>query len=173
MAADADTHAEVPGAATPADLQDLRMVGFQALAAAFDAGEAPSSGELDGLYEGRVLAVAGTDVFPTPLRRLLDLIYGAPAPLMPWIGKRFDSAAGERGGVNVWLTHAGPHFASYRVERDGGTCALDYDVEENPSVLRGIRGEVVRLVPGLYLGRMGLRIRDRAPTLLYFALETE
>lgn len=173
MAADAETHADAPGDAAPADLRDLRLAGFEALAAAFDAGEAPSTGELDGAYHGRVLAVAGTDRAPAPARRLLDLLYGAPSPLMPWIGKRFDADDGGRSGSNIWFTVAGPHFASYRIVSGGGACVLDYDVAANPPPLRRIRGEVVRLAPGLYLGRMALRLAATSPVLLYFALETE
>lgn len=173
MAADAETHADVPGAAAPADWRDLRLAGFDELAAAFDAGTAPTAGELDGAYHGRVLAVAGTDRMPTALRRVLDLAYGAPSPLMPWVGKRFDAGGDDRVGANIWLTNAGPHFASYRILLDEGTCVLDYDVAANPPPLRRIRGEVVRLAPGLYLGRMALRLPESSPVLLYFALETE
>lgn len=173
MAADAETHADVPGAAAPADWRDLRLAGFDALAAAFDTGEVPSAGELDGSYRGRVLAVAGTDRVPVPARRILDLLYGAPSPLMPWIGKRFDTGADGRVGSNIWLTDAGPHFASYRIVTENGDCVLDYDVAANPPPLRRIRGEIVRLAPGLYLGRMALRLVATTPVLLYFALETE
>lgn len=172
MAADAETHSDVPGAAAPTDWRDLRFATFDALASAFDSGEFPSAGELDGSYRGRILAVAGTDTAPTPLRRILDLFYGAPSPLMPWIGKRFDTTRHGRTGVNIWLTSAGPYFASYAVTSDDGTCVLDYDVDENPRPVRAIRGELVRLCAGLYLGRMSLRLGDRTPTLLYYALET-
>lgn len=172
MAADPEANAQTRTDA-PADLRDLRLASLDELDRIFAQGSVPSAGELDGAYRGRLLAVAGTDTLPAPLRLLLDALYGAPAPLMPWLGKRFDTTADEgRVGSNIWLTEAGPHFASYKVRDAGGACVLDYDVAPNLPPLRRIRGEVVRLAPGLYLGRMGLRVGTTTPTLLYFALET-
>ncbi|MFN8106048.1 MAG: hypothetical protein U0U69_16515 [Acidimicrobiia bacterium] len=173
MAADADTFSGVPGAAAPADWRELRLADFATLARVFDAGEAPSAGELDGAYRGRVIAVAGTDAAPTPLRRLLDLFYGAPPPLMPWAGKRFDTTRDGRTGTNIWLTGAGPCFADFQVSSAESTSVLDYDVDQNPRPLRAVRGEVVRLAAGLYLGRMSLRLGARSPTLVYFVLLAE
>lgn len=187
MAADSDANARAqsqsrprPGSGSrppvpdpPADVRDLRLASFDELDRIFARGAVPSAGELDGAYGGRLLAVAGTDALAAPVRLLLDAVYGAPSPLMPWLGKRFDTTTDEgRVGSNIWLTHAGPHFAAYKVTDADGTCVLDYDVTHNLPPLRRIRGEVVRLAPGLYLGRMGLRLGDTTPTLLYFALET-
>lgn len=174
MAADAQARSR-PGQPPqpPGHLSDLRLASVEELDGAFAQGTLPSAGELDGAYEGRLLAVAGTDSLPAPLRLLLDAIYGAPSPLMPWIGKRFDTTTDEgRVGSNIWLTDAGPHFASYKVTDGDGVCVLDYDLAHNPAPLRRIRGEVVRLAAGLYLGRMGLRFAAATPTLLYYALET-
>jgi len=153
-----------------ADPADLRLATFDELAVPFRLGEAPMAGELDGVYRGRVVALAGIDRVPMPARRVLDLLLRSR--LVPWYGKRFD-AAGESGrrGVNVWLTSMGPNLFPYRIESTERACVLDYDIPANLPPLRRIHGEIVRLAPGLYLGRMTVLVGESTPTVLYFTLE--
>jgi hypothetical protein len=154
-----------------ADIKDLNGATFEELEAWFEEGVEPSLDELDGGYNGRVLALAGTDMIPAGLRGALATVYGSF--LMPWRGKRFMAGDGEtRIGSNTWLTPRGPDIVSFTCTAGDGSILLDYDVKSNPPPLRRIIGAVRRLAPGLYLGRMCLRAGDRLIPVLYFSLES-
>ena len=128
----------------------------------------PATPELARPYPGGVLAVAPLDRLPGLLRRLLVPVYAAFG--LPWRGKRFGAAGDSRGGTNVWLAAHGPGFGAFRCRRESGATVLDYDVALNPLPLRVVQGEVRRVGPGLYLGRMGVRFGGRHVHVLYFAL---
>lgn len=156
--------------AAPADTADLRSADWATIEAAFEGGAEPDLTELDGAYRGRLVSVWGFDMVPTPLRWLIDIVFGTP--LMPWRGKRFGrNASGDRTGSNIWLTMRGPDIVSFDVGDGERSLRLDYDVARNPSPLRVIRGDVRRLAPGLYLGRMAARLGDRDTPVLWFTLD--
>jgi hypothetical protein len=154
----------------PADVAELRNADSEALEAAFAAGVDPDLTELDGVYRGRLISVRGFDLLPSIVRSALDIAFGTP--LMPWRGKRFGGdQEGRRSGANVWLTTSGPDLVWFDLDRSRGGLLLDYDVSRNPAPLRIIKGDVRRLAPGLYLGRMSLRIGQRTTTVLWFTLD--
>jgi hypothetical protein len=145
---------------------------------------------LDGRYDGALLHLTLGPGADLALRSLLDL-------WLPWLGKRFDAAAAT--GENVFdmsayragerLTPA-PYRAwwpeddsSYRALRfrtslaagrlDPGVEALriDYDLPENPPLLRRIVDELVAVQAGVYLGQAILRRGDGGRRLAWFTLE--
>ncbi len=153
-----------------ADPRDLEGATFDELAEVFESGTAPQGAELDGLYHGRIIALAGSDRLPELARGLLATVYRSG--LVPWIGKRFGiSDTGGRSGVNTWLTNAGPDFAGFECTPDGDSLLLNYDVKSNLAPLRRIRGELRRLAPALYLGRASVSLGGNSVTVIYFTLD--
>jgi hypothetical protein len=145
---------------------------------------------LDGRYDGALLHLT--------LGPGGDLALGAVFRLwMPWLGKRFDAAAAS--GENVFdmsayragerLTPAGyrawwpEDVSSYRALRfrtsvgpgrlESGVEALriDYDLPENPPLVRRIVDELVAVQAGVYLGQAILRRGDGGRRLAWFTLE--
>jgi hypothetical protein len=150
----------------------------------------PPEPPLDGRYDGALLQMTLAPGADLAFRSLFGL-------WLPWLGKRFDAAAGT--GENVFdmsayragerLTPA-PYRAwwpeddsSYRALRfrtsvapgrlDPGVEALriDYDLPENPPLLRRIVDELVAVQPGVYLGQAILRRGDGGRRLAWFTLE--
>jgi hypothetical protein len=150
----------------------------------------PPDPPLDGRYDGALLHLTlgpGADQAFSGLLRLW----------LPWLGKRFD--AGSASGENVFdmsayragerLTPA-PYRAwwpedvsSYRALRfttstgagrlDPGleVLRIDYDLPENPPLLRRIVDELVAVQPGVYLGQAILRRGSGGRRLAWFTLE--
>jgi len=132
---------------------------------------APRESAVDGVWRGAVMAVSGLDGLP---RMLAAALYSVLAqPVQPWRGKSF---AGD-SGANQWGGLPGAAFGRYRVSlRDSPEDArpvlwLDYDVPENPSFLRAIRGEARALRDDVLLCRMHLLRGARTTRVLYFTLE--
>jgi hypothetical protein len=150
----------------------------------------PPEPPLDGRYDGALLHLA--------LGPGGDLLFGALLRLwMPWLGKRFDaeSATGENVfdmsayRVGERLTPAAfrawwPEDAfSYRALRfrtsvtsgrlDPGleVLRIDYDLPENPPLLRRIVDELVAVQAGVYLGQAILRRGSGGRRLAWFTLE--
>lgn len=154
----------------PADLADLRGSAFATLDVAFENGTEPDMPELDGAYGGRLVAFRGLDALPSLVRGPLNAIL--TSALVPWRGKRFSGdTEGNRFGTNIWLTMFGPDFTHFDVSQAASALQLDYNIPRNLPPIRSIRGEVRRLAPGLYLGRMSLQIRGQRTPLLYFTLD--
>jgi hypothetical protein len=148
----------------------------------------PSRG-LDGQTEGILVTFT---MHPIP-DRIIHAITGA---WMPWLGKRFNAAAGS--GDNVLANSARwpakllwPLYGTKPSDR--GRAAFDFEtavepsksasdiealkidygpVESNPRlIIRRIRDELVELVPGAHLGKMLWRQDSEPyPCLAYFAL---
>ena len=140
----------------------------------FRLGTLPESG-LDGRFDG--VAVTPTTFTATdPVLRALSTLW------MPWLGKRFDAetATGDnimppgarlpskllwpgyrflilgdgRYGAFRFRTYAGAGV----VDADRRVLKIDYGWDENPKFLiRDILDELVRVVPGVYLGKALLR----------------
>jgi hypothetical protein len=163
---------------TPAELEGLFARGV------------PPEPPLDGRYDGALLHLT--------LGPGGDLLFGAVFRLwLPWLGKRFDAEAAT--GENVFdmsayragerLTPAGfrawwpEDVSSYRALRfrtavtsgrlDPGVDVLriDYDLPENPPLLRRIVDELVAVQAGVYLGQAILRRGHGGRRLAWFTLE--
>jgi hypothetical protein len=96
----------------------------------------------------------------------------------PWRGKSFqatDDAHGE--GINRFVTDRFRRYSfttSIRPSRAGDFDAvqLDYDRRENPFLIRGIKDEVRRIEPGLFLGTAWIARRGKPRLVCYFGLTT-
>lgn len=132
----------------------------------------PSQPLPEQALSGRLFAVSGLGWLPRPGKRgLYNLL---ASPLNPWKGKRFSGPH----GANLWFGLDGAAFGRYRVEErlsdDGNPCVqFNYNVEENPKVLRAIRGEARHLQPGLWLCRMLWSHGQQKSVLLWFTLSTD
>lgn len=149
--------------------------------------------DVRGQTEGRLVAWT---LGPLP-DRMIGAITGV---WMPWLGKAFDSQ--EQRGVNtltrgarwpsklLWpayrmrpsaLGHSAFDFRTYlepgRLDPEVKVLVIDYaSVPENPRLLiRQIRDELVRIVPGANLGKMLVNLPGRSDPVLgcYFALKSD
>jgi hypothetical protein len=147
---------------------------------------------LDGCFDG-VAITPTTFAVPDLILRTLSHLW------MPWLGKRFDAETAT--GDNLMLPSArltsqllwpgyrflslgDGRYAAFRfrtyagagvVDTDRRVLQLDYDWDENPRFLiRDILDELVRVVPGVYLGKALLRhhipINPNWRVVGYFAL---
>ena len=143
---------------------------FDDLERYFAAGDAPQVAELDGLYRGRVVALAGWHMLPGAVRRTFAAFMAGP--LFPWVGKRFGgNRHGGRIGVDAWLTIHGPDIGRFNCRRSETDLTLDYDIASNPRPIRNAQCELRRIAPGVYLGRLGYRFAERRLDLAYFTLD--
>lgn len=147
---------------TPAELERL-----------YAEARAPRLGDVAGDLRGRMLAwpmLAGRPAVASFVRAF------AGSSSFPWRGKSFmphGEASGE--GKNRVVSDRLRLFrfeTSIAPSRAGDFDALqlDYDLPENPPVIRSIKDEMRELEPGLWLGQAYLRARSRDRLWLYFAL---
>jgi hypothetical protein len=132
-------------------------------------------GALDGHPRGRMLAVRGLDrgsVF-----RGLASFAGSSA--FPWGGKSFQ-ATSDTEGTGVNRVRLGGRHALFpfrtRIEAsvvDGAPAVvLDYDLPDNPGLIRSIHDEVRLVDEGLWLGPAMWKTRGAPAFVLWFALDT-
>lgn len=161
------------------DLDALARMNVQQLDALYAKATCPDRVDtLAGHPRGRMLAVRTLDG-----RRRGGAIRGlAAAGWFPWGGKSFTgNGATGRGGNRVHLGGRHELFPFLTEVKpsvmDGAPCiALDYDLPDNPSLIRAIHDEVREVIPGLFLGPAmwkGADWEKAGPTLvLWFALDT-
>ena len=157
-------------------LASLADLDVEALGRIYDAGTVPASlAVLDGHPRGRMLAVRLLDAGIAA--RGLRGFSGASA--FPWGGKSFSGGNASAGkGINrVHLL--GRHqlfpfetrFAPSQI--DGRPCILlDYDLPDNPALIRKIHDEVREGSPGLFLGPAMWKTETVPAFVLWFALDT-
>ena len=163
-------------AANDLTLDALAAMTVDELGARYARGTVPDSlAVLDGSPTGRMLAVAGTGtgVVAGALRRF------ASARAFPWGGKSFAASTDERGrGIN--RVHLGGRhllfpfetdFAPSRID-DQPAIRLDYDLDDNPGLIRHIHDEIREVTPGLFLGPAMWRHGAEVTFVLWFALDT-
>jgi hypothetical protein len=166
-----------------------RSGGSEALNELFALGTPPRG--IDGRTEGILV----TPLITPPVDRLMSGIVGA---WMPWLGKRFDAAAGR--GDNVLRESARwpaklfwPLYGTRRLGDD--RTAFDFETRVEPSkddssvdvlvidyvvmdanprfLIKRIRDELVQIVPGANLGKILWRHGDGSYALIgYFALRS-
>ena len=168
-----------------------RDAGIESLCELFGLGDVPAT------IEGRTEGILVAPTISGPVDRAMRALSGA---WMPWLGKRFDSAANR--GDNVLASSArwpaklfwplygtrpldGDRAAfdfETRVEpsEDGGPAVdvlvIDYVVvDDNPGlIIKRIRDELVEIVPGANLGKVLWRHGDGSYALIgFFALRNE
>ncbi len=157
------------------DLDALSRMDVAALGELYERGARPVDVDaLEGNPRGRMLAVRTLDRgFAGDAIRSL-----AGASFFPWGGKTFAGRGPTGTGVNrlhlfgrhqVFPFHT--RIAASAI--DGAPCiALDYDLPDNPGVIRKIHDEVRVVSPGLYLGPAMWKTATRPALVLWFALDT-
>ena len=161
--------------APPLDLDALSRMDVAELGALYGRGVHPENMDaLEGNPRGRMLAVKTLDrgVAGGAIRSL------AGAAFFPWGGKTFAGRGSTGTGVNR-LHLFGRHqlfpfhtrIAASAI--DGGPCVvLDYDLPDNPALIRKIHDEVREVSPGLFLGPAMWKTVKGPALVLWFALDT-
>jgi len=157
------------------DLDALSRRDVAALGELYARGAHPAQVDaLEGNPRGRMLAVKTLDrgVAADAIRSL------ACASFFPWGGKTFAGRGSSGTGVNrlhLFGRHQLFPFHTRIAESaiDGAPCiALDYDLPDNPGVIRKIHDEVREVSPGLYLGPAMWKTAKGPALVLWFALDT-
>lgn len=154
------------------DMEDLKRKTREELDEIYAEASAPSVQELEGKYDGTVLA---GDIPFLNNRTSVEL---ANLAWLRWGGKKFeivDEALAE--GTN-WFDLGVTEVDAYPFEGkvvpaqfDDGDCyVFDYDIPENTAPVRRIRDEVRKVRNGLYLGRVYVDA-DEERFVTYFGLE--
>jgi hypothetical protein len=157
------------------DLDALSRLDSAELAALYAKGTTPARmGVLEGHPRGRMLSVRALD--RGAAGRALRAIAGATA--FPWGGKSFAGNGDTGTGVNrvhLFGRHQlFPFLTSVRPSAiDGAPCiALDYDLPDNPRLIRAIHDEIREVDPGLFLGPAMWKAEGGPRLVLWFALDT-
>jgi hypothetical protein len=164
----------VQGPPRTLDLDQLSRLDVAALARRYANAPTPSSVDgLDGHPQGRMLSVARLDhgLAGAAVRAF------AGASIFPWGGKSFTGRGEFGSGVN--RIHLGGRHQLFpfhtRIQPsaiDGAPCiALDYDLRDNPALVRSIHDEVREIEPGLFLGPAMWKGARGPVLLLWFALD--
>ena len=157
------------------DLDALSRMDVAALGELYARGAHPAEVDaLEGNPRGRMLAVRTLDrgVAAGAIRSL------AGASFFPWGGKTFAGRGARGTGVNrlhLFGRHQLFPFHTRIAESaiDGAPCiALDYDLPDNPGIIRKIHDEVREVSPGLFLGPAMWKTDRRPALVLWFALDT-
>lgn len=157
----------------PERLDELLALAPDELERLYAAATVPAIGDLRGALRGRMLAVVGTRG-----RAARALRAFASWDRFPWRGKSFEPLGESRGeGINRVVSDRVRLFrfeTSIARSRAGAFDALqlDYDLPENPWIIRRIEDEVRELRPGLWLGQAYLRAFEKPRLVLYFGLAT-
>ena len=101
----------------------------------------------------------------------------AGSKYFPWKGKSFTPEAMDRGeGINRVLSDRirlfkFNTFIGRSRAGDFDAVQLDYDLKQNPKIIRMIKDEIRQLSPGLYLGQAYLQTKGSTRLVLWFGLE--
>ena len=119
--------------------------------------------ELEQLYE------AGTAPEPDEL----DGEFYVVVPWFPWTSlellKHRKSADFTGEGDNVLLDGT-IRFGHFRLEKEGDSLLINYDVPENKAVMRGVIDRLRRLEDGRLVGKLYYKIFGQEVFLMYFEM---
>jgi hypothetical protein len=156
-------------------LKELSRLSASELEGMYRAARTPRLGDVEGDLRGRMLAWPSLESRPR-VARSLRVFAGSRA--FPWRGKSFFPENEDRGeGINRVISDRLRLFrfvTSIGPSRAGSFEALqlDYDLPENPRIIRHIQDEIRTVEPGLWLGQAWFVSRRRPFLWLYFALAT-
>lgn len=133
---------------------------------------APRLEDVGGDLRGRMLAWPMLEERPLLAGALRAL---ASTKTFPWKGKSFTADERRGEGINRVLSD---RLRLFRFETfigrsragDFDALQLDYDLPENPFIIRSIKDEMRELEPGVWLGQAYLRTAKRERLWLYFGL---
>jgi len=132
----------------------------------------PALTDVRGDLRGRMLAWPALEARP----RLASALRAfASAESFPWRGKSFTPGADRGEGINRVLSERLRlfRFETFIGRSRGGdfdALQLDYDLPENPPVIRSIKDEIREIEPGVWLGQAYFVTPRRDRLWLYFAL---
>lgn len=101
-----------------------------------------------------------------------------PSYTVSWQGKKFDAA--NHSGINLFKAENGKLNEKYSFKTYTGTglkdktvsvFKIDYDIPGNPFWLRWILDEIVEVAPGVYLGKMIVRLFGISFVPTFFTLK--
>ncbi|MGH7280059.1 MAG: hypothetical protein ACRELY_00925 [Polyangiaceae bacterium] len=155
-------------------LADLAELSSSDLDHMYRRGKCPASiDDVAGLPRGRMLAVRGLG--RGTASRLIRRFAGSAG--FPWGGKTFMSHGKNGEGVN--RIHLGGRHTLFPFKLaigpsvvDGSDAViLDYDLPDNPWVIRQIHDEVREVAPGLLMGPAMWKTKGKPSLVLWFALD--
>lgn len=156
-----------------ATLDHLLALPARELRRLYETARVPKLGDVRGDLRGRMLAWPSLDAHPA-VAGALRAVAGAGA--FPWRGKSFAPKDDDRGeGINRVISD---RFRLFRFETfiaksragDFDALQLDYDLPENPFVIRRIKDEIRELERGVWLGQAYFATKRRDVLWLYFGL---
>jgi hypothetical protein len=157
------------------EIDDLARMSVVDLVDLYRAGTVPDSlRALDDATHGRILALRGLD-----WRGPLDVFARAAASrFFPWAGKRFHHLDRNQGtGINRMRLAGERLWYPFRTRiepsaiDDAPCIALDYDLPENPALIRALRDELREVSPGLFLGPALIRALRKPRLVMFFACD--
>lgn len=155
-------------------LDSLLDLGVGELERMYASARTPRIGDVSGDLRGRMLAWPSLERRPS-LSGALRAFAGSAA--FPWRGKSFTPKTEDRGdGINRVVSDPLRLFRfETRIARsragDFDALQLDYDLPENPPIIRSIEDEIREIEPRVWLGQAYYRTkRGRRWLWLYFAL---
>lgn len=157
------------------DLDTLARMDVDALGRLYAKGATPPDvSGLEGHPRGRMLSIKALD-----RGRVFRALRGfSRAAVFPWGGKSFSGRGATGTGSNrVHLFGRHQLFPFHtRIQPsvvDGAPCiALDYDLPDNPALIRAIHDEIREVTPGLFLGPAMAKTASGPSFVLWFALDT-
>ena len=94
------------------------------------------------------------------------------APWFPWVSfellKHRKDAGVDGEGDNVLLRDI--RFGRFQLEKDDSALLINYDLPENPGVMRRVIDRVRRLPDGRIVGKLYYRILGRKVFIMYFEM---
>lgn len=168
------SHVVPHGSSVPAVAALDRLLALPAreLAPLYAGAKTPRLDDVGGDLRGRMLAWPMLDARPS-LASGLRAFAGASA--FPWRGKSFTPDRERGEGINRVLSDKVRlfRFETFIARSRAGAfdaLQLDYDLPENPPVIRSIKDEIREIEPGLWLGQAYLKTARREILWLYFGL---
>lgn len=154
------------------DMNDLKEKSVEGLDEIYRKGVAPNVTELEGKYDGVVLAGSLPFMDNPASVRLVN------SPLLRWGGKDFDVVSENLAEGTNWFDLGLLEVDGYPFEGrlepalfGGGNCyVLDYDVSGNLPPANRIRDEIKKIRDGLYLGRIYVDTVDDYRFVSYFGI---
>lgn len=160
-----------PARSSGLTLDDLLDLPDARLRALYRGAPPPSLSRLSGDLRGRMLTVPAVPGFVSALP-----CAWARTSTFPWRGKSFRPLSAHAGeGINRVVLD---RFKLFRFETKVGpslddrepAVLLNYDLPENPGLIRRIDDEVREIRPNLLLGQAWLRLRGKPRFVLWFGL---
>lgn len=171
VASPVDVHAGPTPRAVEA-LDQLLLLPVAELERLYRQARTPKLDDVGGDLRGRMLAWPMLVAHP---RIGSVLRAAASSSVFPWRGKSFraDPARGE--GINRVFSERLRlfRFETFIARSRAGefdALQLDYDLPENPPVIRSIKDEIREIEPGVWLGQAYLQTSSRDLLWLYFGL---